>query len=320
MSCAIGYFSNGLGNLLLSLPAYQAVASMTNTGTIDICLNDGWRDSRRPAVDQLLKAWPVVNRVISWPKDNFSDHDYDLWFYTAHGSSCDVVGRFLNGMRHRPVPKPSWRSSLIHEADHYMEIAYAMGYRGPVPKVVIPVAESPILDLPRPIIGICNGWFRTERMHWEKKGWPHWKRLAEILKGYFGGTVIGIGGKGEIPSDVLLDLDLTGKLPILETAKAMSQLDLFITTDTGPMHLANIMDVPMIALFGPTLASKNAPRGRNSTVLISHEKCAPCQDMPAFYNCRKFSCMEKITVGDILAVAKEKLNERYYSGQRKDAA
>jgi ADP-heptose:LPS heptosyltransferase len=189
-----------------------------------------------------------------------------------------------------------------------MDIAYAMGYHGPIPKVEFPVADHPILDLPRPIIGICNGWFRTERMYWEKKGWPHFKRLSEVLRGYFGGSIVGIGGKGEVPLGVILDADFMGRLPILQSAKVVSQLDLLITTDTGPMHLANILDVPTIALFGPTLVSKNGPRGEKSTVLISGEQCAPCQDKSAFYGCKRFVCMEAIKVSDVMTTARRELN------------
>ena len=306
-SKAIAYFSNGLGNFIMQMPAMEAVASMTGSKTIDICLDDGWRDGRRPAVEDICKAWSVIDRIISWPKDQINDGDYDLWFHSAHGSNCEVVHRFLGNMKHHPVAKPSWRSSLIHEADHYMDIAYAMGYQGSIPKVEFPLMDGPILNLPHPIVGICNGWFRNENIYWKKKGWPHFRLLSKTLKNYFGGSVVGIGGGSEIPQDVILDTDFAGKLPILQSAKVISQLDLVITTDTGPMHLANILDVPLIALFGSTLTSKNSPRGRNSSVLMSEVSCAPCQDTSRFYNCQKFACMEGITVGDVMAKAKEKL-------------
>jgi ADP-heptose:LPS heptosyltransferase len=303
----ICYFSNGLGNFIMQMPAMQAVASMTDSGKVDICLNDRWHDSRRPAVEDICRAWPVVDKIISWPKEDFNERDYDLWFYSAHGSGCDVVGRFLNNMKHRAVPKPAWRSSLVHETDHYMDIAYAMGYRGPVPQVEFPLSAEPVLDLPRPIIGICNGWFRTEKMYWQKKGWPHFEKLSAVLRSYFGGSTVVIGGKNEVSAHVKVDANFGGELPILGSAKVVSQLDLLITTDTGPMHLANAVGIPMIALFGPTLVSKNGPRGKSSEIIISRESCAPCQDKPAFYGCKKFACMESITVADVMVAARRKL-------------
>ena len=308
MSKAIAFFSNGLGNFVMGMSAMAALASMTDSKTVDICLDDHWRDSRRPAVEDLCREWPVVGRVISWPKDALNENEYDLWFYTPHGAGCDVVSTFLHNRRMAyPVPKPNWRVSLTHEGDHYMEIVRAMGFQGIVPRVEFPVTDDPILDLPRPIIGVCNGWFRTEKNYWEKKGWPHFERLGLVLTGLFGGALVGIGGKGELPVEMKLGANFGGKLTILQTAKVLSQLDLLITTDTGPMHVADMLDVPLIALFGSGLPSKNAPRGRNSSVLISGRECVPCQDSAAFYNCTRFACMESISVGDVVAKAREKL-------------
>lgn len=306
MTRAIAYFSNGIGNFVMMMPALQALASMTSDGKIDICLTDLWRDPRRKAVLDICDAWPMINQVISWPTNRLLANDYDLWYYSPHGETDGVCDLFLEQSR-RPVPKPSWKRTLEHEADHYMDVVYAMGYQGPIPQIQFPVGEAPVLDLPHPIIAICNGWFRTERMYWAKKGWPHFEQLSGVLRDYFNAGVIGIGGQGELADCGGLFEDYTGKLPILETAGILSQVDLMITTDTGPMHIADALGVPIIALFGSTLTSKNAPRGKNSTVLISGEICSPCQEMSAFYQCQKFSCMEKITVGDVMAVARAKL-------------
>ena len=305
---AIAYFSNGLGNFVIMMPAFQAVAELTEEKKIDLCLDHAWRDSRRPAVEEIANRWPVIGKVLSWPKDNV-DGEYRYWFYSSHGSKCEIVYKFLQGMKGKIVAKPNWRSSMVHESEHYMDIARAMGYSGPVPKVQFPLSDGPVLDLKRPIIGICNGWFRTEEMYWEKKGWPHFERLAPVLRRYFGASIVGIGGAGEIPSGVALDADFAGKLTITQTAKVLSQLDLFISTDTGPMHIANILDIPLISMFGPTLTSKSAPRGKKSTVLMSGLSCSPCQEMGSFFTCQKNLCMDSISVGDVVVTARARLNK-----------
>jgi hypothetical protein len=306
MPKSIGFFGNGLGNWVLLMPALAAIASMSDNGTIDICLDDRWRDRRRPAVEEICKAWPVINRVISWPKDRFNPDEYGIWYYSGHGNgSSPIVNTFLKRIK-TIIPKPSWRGSKMHEADHYMEIARAQDFEGPEPKVVFPIADGPILDLPHPIIGLCNGWFRGTQ-YWEKKGWPYFERMSDVLGLYFGGSLVGIGLEGELSSDVSLDADYTGKLGILETARVISQLDLLITTDTGPMHIANLLGVSLIALFGPTLTTKNRPRGPKSTVITAGMECVPCQDNYAFTSCQKALCMEAVAVGDVMAVAREKL-------------
>ncbi len=304
---AIAHFSNGFGNFVLMMPALQAVASMTEEKKIDIVLPDEWMDYRKEMVEDVCRAWPIVGKVYHYPRERFEESEYGYWFWTAHGASSEAMKVFIRNMKHRPVAKPGWRSSLIHEADHYEAIARAMGYEGQMPEVEFPLDDGVNLDLKRPIIGICNGWFRTEKMYWQKKGWPYFKRLSEVMRLYFGASIVGVGGKDEISKDVELDQDFTGKLRILQSAKVISQLDLIVTTDTGPMHLANILKAPLIALFGPTLTSKNAPRSGNSSALVSGMNCAPCQDSGGFYNCQKFACMEGITVSDVMSIAREKL-------------
>lgn len=304
MRRAIGYFANGCGNFVMMMPALAAVASMADDKKIDLITTDAWKDHRRPAVEEICRMWPVVGKFMSYPSCNLDPRHYDLWFYSTHGSNCDVVNVFHQQMKHVPVSRPSWRGSLIHEADHYMEIAYAMGYEGLVPEVEFPLAADPVLALKRPIIGLCNGAFRTSE--WKKKLWPHFPRLAEVLKQLLGGTVVGIGGPDELKG-TLMDEDFTGKLSITQSAKVLSQCDILVTTDTGNMHIANMLGIPLIALFGSTLVSKNGPRESGATVLQCGLECAPCQDTGRFYHCSNPTCMEAISVGDVMASVREKL-------------
>jgi ADP-heptose:LPS heptosyltransferase len=303
---AIAYFSNGIGNLVMMMPALQALSERT-ANKIDVVLNSEWSDSRRPAVEEILRAWDVVDRVIEHPRENFDPRAYDLWFYSPHGASSVASTVFTSQRKTRPVPRPNWRESFEHEVDHYMEIARSLGYEGPAPQVQFPRAPSPILngEFRRPLIGLCNGYFRTS--YWAKKGWPYFAGLSNVLKRLFGAGVVAVGAAGEVPSSARLDGDFGGVLSITQTARLLSQLDLLVTTDTGNMHIADSMGVPLVALFGSTLTSKNAPRAKTSTVLSAGASCAPCQDTGRFYRCAKAACMESITVGDVVAAIKEKM-------------
>ena len=308
MRAIAAHFANGLGNFLMMMPALQAIASMAESKKIDLVLPDEWNDYRKELIEDIAEAWPVINRVIHYPRENVKEEDYDGWYWTAHGSSGQALQLFLRNMKHRAVARPAWRASLIHESDHYMEIAHALGYKGPVPVVEFPIAQYPVLNgIERPVIALCNGAFKTQE--WEKKHWPHFPKLAKTLKLYFGGTIIGVGRQNEL-HDVPLSIDYTGRLKIIEVATVLKQVDLFITTDTGLMHLADLMNIPMITLFGPTLTSKNAPRSKQAVVLQSGLPCAPCQDTTRFYNCQHYACMENISVGDVIASAKDKLRWR----------
>ncbi|MCK9597693.1 MAG: glycosyltransferase family 9 protein [Sphaerochaeta sp.] len=302
----IVYFCNGIGNLVMMMPAMQAVASLTDDEKIDVVLGD-WHDNRKPAIMEILDTWPVVDKVFV-PPYKFNPNRYDLWFHSYHGSNTEVVNVFKHKMTHKPVAKPAWKSSMMHEVDHYMEIAYAMGYQGPVPRIDFPVSSNPDLsELKRPIIGICNGYFNVG--YWEKKAWPNFAQFVEVAKRYFGGTVVGIGSMGEL-TGVGLDeqMDFSGRATILQTSKIISQMDVLVTSDTGNMHIADAMNVPVVTLFGSTLISKNGPRGDKAMILSSGVECAPCQDTGRFYTCKDYVCMRSINVGDVVSVVRHKLS------------
>lgn len=73
-------------------------------------------------------------------------------------------------------------------------------------------------------------------------------------------------------------LNLCGKTDIQGLMRAISKLGVFITNDSGPMHIACALGVPTIALFGPTKSSEtNGFRAKDFTLLQKEVPCAPCK-------------------------------------------
>lgn len=73
-------------------------------------------------------------------------------------------------------------------------------------------------------------------------------------------------------------LNLCGKTDIQGLMRAISKLSVFITNDSGPMHIACALGVPTIALFGPTKSSEtNGFRAKDFTLLQKPVPCAPCK-------------------------------------------
>lgn len=86
-----------------------------------------------------------------------------------------------------------------------------------------------------------------------------------------------------------------------EMAAALSLCDLLICNDSGPMHLANALGVPVAAVFGPTKVEWFGPRGGASEVVqITDVPCRPCFDM-----CRyaEAFCMTRIDEPMVIAAA-----------------
>jgi hypothetical protein len=298
----IAYFASGLGNFILMMPALQAMKNLSGK-PIDVCFPNSWNDSRRNLVADICGHWPTIDRIIKWPKDAIDPNRYRYWFYSAHAGGSDATNLFRRNRRYSVVAGPPWRGTQVHEADHYREIAHAIGCVGPMPRIEFPFDDGPDLsDLKRPIVGLCNGAFTAS--YWLKKHWPHFRTLAHVLKNYLDCSVVGIGGKKEMDG-VPLDRDFCGKIPIRQSARAISQCDVFVATDTGCMHLADAIGTKVVALFGPTLPSKVAPRGKRAKILVSGFPCVPCQYQAKFYTCKTAQCMSTIKPGDVVAAIKE---------------
>jgi ADP-heptose:LPS heptosyltransferase len=61
------------------------------------------------------------------------------------------------------------------------------------------------------------------------------------------------------------------------TLQTLSTCDYFMANDSGVMHLADALGIPLTAIFGPTSAVKNGPLSPGSQVIAVQKDCAPCQ-------------------------------------------
>lgn len=303
MTQTVAYFKSGIGNLLVATPALRALASMDPSGKIDVCMAKGWKDSRLASIVDVIEGLPFVEQIVEFPGPMNGYKTYFMPVQCENSAAGQYVHAHMKVSRDR-WPGANWYADKHHEIDVNMRYVRALGYVGEAPPICVPVAEGPALDLPRPIIGLCNGAFPAKM--WDKKHWPYFARFADTARRWFGGSVIGVGGPGEMDG-VPLDADFCGKLRFTESTKVISQVDLFVSTDTGCMHAADGLGVPLIALFGSTLTSKNRPVGKHSMVIQSKEPCAPCQYTDRFHICGVYRCMETITIGRVMRIARRVL-------------
>lgn len=227
------------------------------------------------------------------------------------------------------VPRPRDGGKVIRpQIEDYRELLTAMGVALPadwIPRLALPEAlrargrerlERAGLG-PRasgtPLVGLSPGaeWGNSKR-------WPmrYWSDLARELRRRIPGVreAVFVGPKeiwlgvrvheesGKIHPLVGPDLDLAG------LAAALAGLDLLVTNDSGPMHLAAALGVPCVALFGPTDRRRTAPAGGTGAghvVLDRDLWCSPCfrRRCPLLHH----GCMRGIGVDQVAAAVEQRL-------------
>ena len=150
------------------------------------------------------------------------------------------------------------------------------------------------------------------------KQW-HAHRFAEVataLGREYGATLVLTGAPADaaivadveagIPAGVRV-LNLCGQADVLELAAVLEPLSVFVTGDTGPMHLAAAVGTPVVAIFGPSVPARYAPRTAASRIVRIDLPCSPCNRirLPP-ERCRGHvpDCLDGISASAVLAAAR----------------
>lgn len=217
----------------------------------------------------------------------------------------------------------SRRFSQLNEIERILELLTPLKIksRQTWPAIVLPGEARQKAD----IFWKKNVRKRTLGIHpgstWPTKKWPekYFARIISMVQELNDTQVIIFAGPGEesIVRDIKARLnsteyvmDLSGKLNLPELAAYLAKLDCYLTSDSGPMHLAWPQNVPTIALFGPTTKQLGFfPRGRNATVLETDLSCRPC-GLHGHKSCpeKHHKCMRDILPETVLSTIKEKLH------------
>jgi heptosyltransferase-1 len=90
---------------------------------------------------------------------------------------------------------------------------------------------------------------------------------------------------------------------LTQLGEVYRRCDLYIGGDTGPMHIASMVGIPVVAIYGPTDPVVNEPFGKHRKVR-SAVGCSPCRNR----SCKKLICLETVKVDDVFNAAKEVLS------------
>jgi len=140
---------------------------------------------------------------------------------------------------------------------------------------------------------------------WETKFWPveRWAALGDRLQQEAGANVVLAGSRQDRPIlDSIAELMVTrplvtgGELSLIQSAALIKQSLLYIGVDTGPMHMAALAGIPVVALFGPTNPELVGPYKVPGKIVRNEMlDCLVCRKR----SCEDLICMHSISVDQV---------------------
>ncbi|MFO8048956.1 MAG: lipopolysaccharide heptosyltransferase II [Desulfosudaceae bacterium] len=146
------------------------------------------------------------------------------------------------------------------------------------------------------------------------KQWPpeRYSQLADELCQEAGWQAVILGGPGDRATAGAIAgamkspvINLCGRTSLGQAAALMERCGLFVSNDSGLMHLAAALAVPLVAVFGSTSAEATGPLSANSRVVQVDLDCRPClkPECPRGHT----ACLEKISVNMVKDAVREVL-------------
>jgi len=149
--------------------------------------------------------------------------------------------------------------------------------------------------------------------NWMPKRWPreYWAQLADRLILELGAKVVITGGYTDISlaehiKKLMKEKPFVacGVFNIKQLGALAKRADVFVTADTGPMHIANSVGArKVIALFGPTSPLVTGPFPQNNAVVMFRE--VGCKIPCYVVDCKDNRCMKAVTPDDVFREVKK---------------
>ncbi len=153
------------------------------------------------------------------------------------------------------------------------------------------------------------------KSHMKRWGITGFTDLCERLSGAYNISVALIGDENDksINNRIISTAagkihDLSGAFNLRELAYFLSMCKMLITNDSAPLHIASAVDIPVVAIFGPTDCRKYGPTSAESIVIRKETACSPCEKAACDNN---LECMRQISADDVFNAAEQILLRVY---------
>ena len=316
---------SSLGDLFHALPAVHNLRLGLGAG-IDWVTQTNYAD--------VVRCFQDVDRVIAFPRRGFAgrfraflgelrQQEYDLIVDLQGLLKSAFVGRLARGRRrigpsfHREGSRLLYpevagpRDKNRHAVDEALDIVRYLNLQLLPP--AFPVA-FPKMNLaepgPRVAIVPCS--------RWVTKNWPPAKFIetARGLQQKTGAWIYLVGGPEDQAtcSDIATQLgsrvtNLCGKTSLVALGSLLQEMDVVVSVDSGPMHVAAALGRPVVAVFGATDPVRTGPYGAAHRVLcLEGLDCRPCYS--DWCKRKDLKCLHDLSPGRVIEAAVRTLEQK----------
>jgi len=317
-----------LGDVVLTTPLLRVLSA--RHGPVDVVTT--------PAAAPLLETHAAVRRVIRYDKRGadrgwaglaalarrLAEAQYEV-AYLPHRSLRSALLAFRARIPRRIGFRDGWRSLYTesrprpnagHEVDRLLALA---GERGAIrtPSIGLTPADHAAAEgfaadagLGDDLVALAPGSI------WGTKRWPHYPALAARLGATHAVAVVGGEGDAGLANAVVDAVRAAGgraasgcgRLTLRESAALIGRARLLVTNDSAPLHFAQAVGTPTVALFGPTLAAFGfGPLNPGDRVVeMGDLDCRPCsRHGPAVCPLQHHRCLRDLPVERVMTAIEE---------------
>jgi heptosyltransferase-2 len=319
--------TNWLGDAVMSLPALRAMREIFPQAHLVVVA--------RPSVAGLYARESAIDAVLTYSgtrrdfAKRLQQEKFDCAILLQNAFDAALLawmariperigynrdGRGLLLTRAIPVPEPG--DIPRHERFYYLELLRRAGLleHFPLETTVrldhIDEARAAgarkleAMGLTGPVIGVSPG-----AAYGTAKRWLPERFVEAAQKLGYAAIVFGSAAERDLCEEVARELrapNLAGQTTLGEFIELAAACRLFLTNDSGAMHVASALAVPTLAIFGATDDTTTGPTGPLARVVRQHAECSPCllRECPIDHR-----CMVRVTADHVTAAASELLKE-----------
>ena len=324
--------TNWVGDSVMTIPALRALRRVLPEARITLVVRPSAKGIFADVdfIDEVLvydrrNALSVFSQIKKWKQGKF---DLAVLFQNAFEAALipffagvplrlGYATESRQALLTHPLALPDWRSSR-HEVFYYLYLVTALEQmlfgsseiceQAPDASLEISdVRKAEAEDLLRsygvraaePVVVLCPGSINSRA-----KRWPA-ERYAALADRFMesGKQVLLIGSAEETDVSTMVTqrmrqppIVLTGKTSLDEITSVLSLVDLVVTNDTGPAHIAAALGRPTLVIFGPTNPLTTRPFAPEAEILREPPDCAPCmlRDCPIDHRCMTAISVEEV--------------------------